>query len=66
MNGFNMLKYGLLTNPIYNVVDEINQFARLGFDYAEINIEEPYGTPQILRANKKTILALIKNTTCLW
>jgi sugar phosphate isomerase/epimerase len=55
-----MPKYGLLTNPGKDVTSEINEFARLGFDYTEIGIEEPFGTPQILRKNKKRILAALK------
>lgn len=55
-----MPKYGLLTNPTHNVVSEINEFAKLGFDYTEIGIEEPYSTNEILRRDKKKILAAIK------
>lgn len=56
-----MPKYGLLTKPTNDVVSEINEFGRLGFDYTEIGIEEPCGTPKILRKNKKKILLALKN-----
>lgn len=59
-NGADMPQYGLLTDPIYKTTDEISRFAKLGFDYAEINIEEPYGTPQRLIAEKRKILSLLK------
>lgn len=52
-------KFGLLTNPLMSVVDEIPKFKKLGFDYAEIGIEEPNATPQILMHQKKTILAAL-------
>lgn len=55
-----MPKYGLLTNPTHDVVKEIREFARLGFDYAEIGIEEPCGSPKILRSGKREILAALK------
>lgn len=55
-----MPQYGLLTDSIHRTTDEINKFAKLGFDYAEINIEEPYATPQGIMADRKKILALIK------
>ena len=50
-------KFGLLTSPIESVPDEIVRFHRLGFDYAEIGIEEPNATPQILMRQKDEILS---------
>jgi len=50
-------KFGLLTSPIESVPDEIGRFHRLGFDYAEIGIEEPNATPQILMRQKDEILS---------
>ncbi|MDE1870103.1 MAG: sugar phosphate isomerase/epimerase [Candidatus Micrarchaeota archaeon] len=55
-----MPKYGLLTSAIYNVVDEVREFKRLGFDYAEIGIEEPRATPQIIIKQKRGILKALK------
>jgi sugar phosphate isomerase/epimerase len=49
-------KFGMLTSPIESVPDEIERFHRLNFDYAEIGIEEPQATPQILTHQKKRIL----------
>jgi sugar phosphate isomerase/epimerase len=49
-------KFGLLTSPIESVPEEIVRFHRLGFDYAEIGIEEPNATPQILMRQKDEIL----------
>jgi sugar phosphate isomerase/epimerase len=54
------LKYGLLVNPSKNTVNEINEFARLGFDYTEISFEEPCGATDELRKNKKKILAALR------
>lgn len=50
-------KFGLLTSPIESVAEEIVRFHRLGFDYAEIGIEEPNATPQILMRHKDEILS---------
>jgi sugar phosphate isomerase/epimerase len=41
------------------VPEEIVRFHRLGFDYAEIGIEEPDATPQILMRQKDEILSLL-------
>jgi sugar phosphate isomerase/epimerase len=50
-------KFGLLTSPVESVPEEIVRFHRLGFDYAEIGIEEPNATPQILMRQKDEILS---------
>src|SRR5437867_3384019 len=55
-----MLKFGLLTNPSKEITREIEKIGRLKFDYAEIGIEEPEGTPQILTNKKDQILSLLK------
>ena len=52
-----MPEFGLLTSPIESVPKEIRRFHRLGFDYAEIGIEEPNATPQILMRQKYEILS---------
>ena len=53
------LKFGLLTNPLEAVPHEIVRFKELGFDYAEIGIEEPGATPRILMEQKEEILSLL-------
>jgi sugar phosphate isomerase/epimerase len=52
-------KFGLLTDPIEFVPDQISRFHRLGFDYVEIGIEEPNATPGILMRQKGEILSLL-------
>jgi sugar phosphate isomerase/epimerase len=54
-----MPKFGMLTDPILSVPDEIIRFKKLGFDYAEIGIEEPLATPSILARQRKRILELL-------
>jgi sugar phosphate isomerase/epimerase len=54
-----MVKFGMLTDPLRSVPDEIIRFKRLGFDYAEIGIEEPLATPRILMHQKKRILSIL-------
>lgn len=53
-------KFGILTNPFMNILKEIKEIYRLGFDYAEICIEAPGGMPEILMENKKKILSLLR------
>jgi sugar phosphate isomerase/epimerase len=57
--GRSLPKFGLLTSPVESVPEEIVRFHRLGFDYAEIGIEEPNATPQILIRQKDEILGLL-------
>lgn len=52
-------KFGLLTDPLQFVPDEIPRFRKLGFDYVEIGIEEPNATPRILMRQKDEILRLL-------
>jgi sugar phosphate isomerase/epimerase len=57
--GRSLPKFGLLTDPIESVPNEIVRFRKLGFDYAEIGIEEPKATPYILTRQKDEILGLL-------
>lgn len=52
-------KFGMLTDPIQPVPNEIIRFKKLGFDYVEIGIEEPLATPKILARQKNRILKLL-------
>jgi len=52
-------KFGLLTNPLEPVPLEIGKFKKLGFDYAEIGIEEPNATPRILTEQSEEILSTL-------
>ena len=52
-------RFGLLTDPIESVPDEIIRFHQLGFDYVEIGIEEPKATPRILMRQKDEVLSLL-------
>jgi sugar phosphate isomerase/epimerase len=60
MTGQTVPKFGLLTNPIKSIPNEIVRFHKLGFDYAEIGIEEPRATPRILMRQRNEILASLK------
>ena len=53
-------KFGLLTDPLEHVPDEIARIHKLGFDFVEIGIEEPNATPQILMHEKEQILDSLK------
>lgn len=54
------IKFGLLTNPANNILEEIKLIHKLGFDYVEIGVELPGGAPEIISKNKGMILKLIK------
>lgn len=53
-------KFGVLTNPFMDILKEIKEIHRLGFDYPEIGIEAPGGMPEIIAENKEKILSLLK------
>jgi len=53
-------KFGLLTNPIVDVIKEIENIARLGFDFVEIGIEWPEGSPDILLKKREGIISLLE------
>jgi len=55
-----MVKYGALTSPVRNVLNEIKLFHELGFDYVEIGIEGPEGSCEKILRDRKKILALLK------
>lgn len=55
------IKFGLLTNPSHNILEEIKLIHKLGFDYVEVGIELPRSAPEIILKKKISILKLIKN-----
>ncbi|HMH09636.1 MAG TPA: sugar phosphate isomerase/epimerase family protein [Candidatus Nitrosopolaris rasttigaisensis] len=52
-------KFGLLTNPSINIIDEIKEIRRLNFDYVEIGIEGPEGNPCIIVDKLNEIVKLL-------
>ena len=54
-----MPKYGNITNPAVEISEEIKSVLDHGFDFAEIGIEWPEGSPEKIIKKKKTILDLI-------
>ena len=55
-----MVKFGLPTNPYKPIDEEISRIGSLGFDFAEICIEEPLNTPKNLANQKERILSLLR------
>ena len=47
---------GAMNNPKNNLVEEINLFGEMGFDYFELTIEAPAATPEKIMRGKKEIL----------
>ena len=54
------MKFGKLTNPTKDVLEEIKTTYKMGFDFVEIGIEGPAETPETLFKKKKQILNLLK------
>ncbi len=55
-----MPKFGNLTNPSVDILQEIKTIGEFGFDFVEIGIEGPFGKPEILLKKKKKIIQLLK------
>lgn len=55
-----MPHFGLLTNPSNELLSEIRKIHLLGFEYAEIAIEGPEGSPQVLIDRRIGITRLLQ------
>ncbi len=55
-----MIKFGRITSPVGNIINEINKTKKMNFDYVELCIE-PLTDYIYLNKNKKTIKKLLKN-----
>lgn len=55
-----MPKYGMISSAIIPVSEEIRHAANAGFDYMELGMEEPLGTPRMLLRQKDSILKDLK------
>jgi len=51
--------YGLLTNPSNEILSEIGKIYELNFEYAEIGLEGPEGSTQIIDKKKNEIVKLL-------
>ena len=54
------MKFGAMNFPVTPVLDEIDIFARLGFDYLELAMDPPMAHHSILAAEKKRITQALK------
>ncbi|MBI2546827.1 MAG: sugar phosphate isomerase/epimerase [Candidatus Aenigmarchaeota archaeon] len=54
------IKFGMITNPANDILEEINSILKLGFDYAELGIEMPGGSPEVVHRNSHKIRNLVK------
>ena len=54
------IKFGLITNPSLDILEEIRSIGKLGFDYVELGIEIPGGSPGVIIKNKDKILNLLE------
>ncbi|MFH0890279.1 MAG: sugar phosphate isomerase/epimerase family protein [Candidatus Aenigmatarchaeota archaeon] len=55
-----MPKFGATTNPSLEVISEIKDIGALNFDFVEIGIEDPCGSPKILAKRAPKINKLLK------
>ncbi len=54
------IKFGILTNPQFSILQEIKTIKNYSVDYVEVGIEWPGGSPQFISANKVKILRLLE------
>jgi len=55
-----MLLFGNEVNPMNDIVEDIQLIKKLGFDFVEITIEDPYNLPEILDLRKREIKNVLK------
>ena len=55
------MHFGAMNFPITPVLDEIDAFARLGFDYLELAMDPPMAHHSILTSSKKAIIQALKD-----
>ncbi|MBI2084509.1 MAG: sugar phosphate isomerase/epimerase [Candidatus Aenigmarchaeota archaeon] len=53
------IKFGLLTNPQINIIQEIKTIKDIGVDYVEVGIEWPGGSTDFIIENKDIIINLL-------
>lgn len=54
------IKFGMLTNPASNILEEVKVIKKLGFDYPEMGIEPPGGDLRIILKNVKKLASALK------
>ena len=54
------MQFGAMNFPVLPVLDEIDAFARLGFDYLELTMDPPMAHYSILAANRKAIVRALE------
>jgi len=53
------MKYGAMNFPIKPLIQEIEEFGEMGFDYVELTMDPPEATPQKILAQKNPIQDLL-------
>jgi sugar phosphate isomerase/epimerase len=56
------MQYGAMNFPVISVLEEINEFARMGFDYLELAMDAPMANHSVLTLNKKDIILALKES----
>ncbi len=56
-----MIKFGLSCNPDKRIESEIELISGMGFDFAEITMEEPFGSAKELRKSRNAIKNALKS-----
>jgi len=50
------MKYGAMNFPVKPVIEQIEEFAAMGFDYLELAMDAPFGHYSVIQKQKKDIL----------
>lgn len=52
-------KFGAIISPYGNIIKDAEKYSRLGFDFLEFSLEEPFAMPEFFSKNKQRILKLL-------
>jgi sugar phosphate isomerase/epimerase len=55
------MRFGAMNFPVVPVLDEISQFAGMGFDYLELTMDPPMAHHSMIRRDKDTITGALKD-----
>lgn len=56
-----MLRFGAMNSPFRSVVSEIETIALLGFDFAEVTMDEPQAHHSLLKKEKDRIVSVLRD-----
>jgi len=60
-NDNDIMLFGNIVNPMNDIVEDIKLIKKLGCDFVEITIEDPFNLPEFLEIRKKSIKNVLNN-----